>query len=119
MLPRVQTVDFNMLFHMLPATLSNAMEGHHIAEIKNNPSKYKLIGQNVQNILDSNYGVFYILITHESIMPSTIESGKEEYILYETQNQGLTDILDRGYIVHSDLILYPQPACSTVSYPAY
>jgi len=29
----------------------------------------------------------------------------------------LTDVLDKGYIVHSDLILYPQPACSTVNYP--
>jgi len=111
MLPRVQTVDFNMLFAMLPAALSNAMAGHHVAEIKNNPSQYRHLSQNIQSILDSNYGVFYLLVTHETIKPSDIESGKEEYILYETKNQGLTDVLDRGYIVHSDLILYPQPAC--------
>lgn len=117
MLPRVQTVDFNMLFAMLPAALSNAMAGHHVTEIKNNPSQYRHLSQNIQSILDSNYGVFYLLVTHETIKPSDIESGKEKYILYETKNQGLTDVLDRGYIVHSDLILYPQPACSTVSYP--
>lgn len=117
MLPRVQTVDFNMLFHMLPATLSNAMAGHHVEEIKNNPSQYGQISQNIQNILDSNHGVFYLLVTHENIKPSDIESGKNKHILYETTNQGLTDVLDKGYIVHSDLILYPQPACSTVNYP--
>jgi len=117
MLPRVQTVDFNMLFHTLPAALSNAMAGHHVEKIKNNPSQHNQISQSIQNILDSNYGVFYLLVTHENIKPSDIESGRDEHILYETKNQGLTDILDRGYIVHSDLILYPQPACSTVSYP--
>jgi signal transduction histidine kinase len=117
MLPRVQTVDFNMLFHMLPAALSNTMAGHHIEEIKNNPSRYGHISQNIQNILDSNYGVFYLLVTHENIQPSDIESGKNQDILYETKNQGLTDVLDKGYIVHSDLILHPQPPCSTVNYP--
>ncbi|WAS04404.1 hypothetical protein LQF76_10225 [Gloeomargaritales cyanobacterium VI4D9] len=106
-----------MLFHTLPAALSNAMAGHHVEEIKNNPSQHNQLSQSIQNILDSNYGVFYLLVTHENIKPSDIESGRGEHILYETKNQGLTDILDKGYIVHSDLILYPQPACSTVSYP--
>jgi hypothetical protein len=101
MLPRVQTVDFNMLFHTLPAALSNAMAGHHVEKIKNNPSQHNQISQSIQNILDSNYGVFYLLVTHENIKPSDIESGRDEHILYETKNQGLTDILDRGYIVHS------------------
>jgi signal transduction histidine kinase len=117
MLPRVQTVDFNMLFYTLPAALSNAMAGHHVEEIKNNPSQYRQISQNIQNILDSNYGVFDLLVTHENIKLSNLGNDKDKNILYQTKNQGLTDVLDRGYIVHSDLILYPQPACSTVSYP--
>ncbi len=108
-----------MLFHMLPASLSNAMAGTHVTEIKNDPVKYEHISENLQNILNSNYGVFYLLITHENIKPEDIENGNynnQEHIFYETKNQGLVDVLDKGYIAHSDLILYPQPICNTASY---
>ena len=46
---RVQTVDFNMLSHMLPTKLSQALiEGD---------------GQEVQRTLDSNYGLFGLVVT--------------------------------------------------------
>lgn len=108
-LPRVQTVDFNMLFYMLPSALSNAMQGHSTYQLKENPE----LSRRVQAILDSNYGVFDLIITHQDVK----ENPSEDDILYRPQNRGLKDTLPRGDIVHSDLILYPHPPCSTANYP--
>ena len=47
---RVQTVDFNMLSHMLPSKLSQAL----IAEDE----------QEIQRTLDSNYGLFGLVVTN-------------------------------------------------------
>ncbi len=48
-LRRVQTVDFNMLSHTLPAKLSSVLANRNYREL--------------QRTLDSNYGLFGIIVT--------------------------------------------------------
>ncbi|MCS6959961.1 MAG: ATP-binding protein [Pseudanabaenaceae cyanobacterium SKYGB_i_bin29] len=113
-IPRVQTVDFNMLFHMLPPALSQASEGNSFEKIFSNPQKYYKQAERLKSILDSNYGVFSLVITDIST-DSVLDETK---ILYKTKKTRSKNVLDEGYVVHSDLILYPQPNCNTASYPS-
>ncbi|MCS6782650.1 MAG: ATP-binding protein [Gloeomargarita sp. SKYG98] len=111
-IPRVQTVDFNMLFHMLPQALSQASHGQKFKDIfargqSNNPK-----AQAIRQILDSNYGVFSLVITDESVPVLS----DEKQILYKTKRQNLKDILDEGHAIHTDLILYPHPVCNVAGY---
>lgn len=67
---RVQTVDFNLLFHTLPYKLSAAMTSGETEEI--------------QRVLDSNYSLFGLVVT--DCQRSTVEC-PEQTILYQTRNQ--------------------------------
>jgi hypothetical protein len=64
---RVQTVDFNMLAHMLPTKLSQSL--------------IKRDTQEIQQLLDSNYGLFGIVVTNCTL---TAEQCPNQRILYRT-----------------------------------
>lgn len=113
-LPRVQTVDFNMLFHMLPLALSQASNGKTFREIFTSRHAESIEARNIKKILDSNYGVFSLIVTSHEITPDKLT---DQTILYKTtKSQDLRDVLKEGYVIHSDLIVYPQPVCSVASY---
>lgn len=96
---RVQTVDFNMLHHTLPATLSYLV----------------LTGQDeaIQSVLDSTYGLFGIVVTDpkgENIIYKTDKSYKDRMTWQPKLNvRFLHDTQREKYVEHFDVLTDPPP----------
>jgi hypothetical protein len=67
---RVQTTDFNLLSHMLPTKLSAALEQGDVNEL--------------QRTLDSNYGLFGLVVTSCSTSPTDCPNQR---IIYATNSE--------------------------------
>ncbi|WP_148293464.1 hypothetical protein, partial [Picosynechococcus sp. NKBG15041c] len=77
---RVQTVDFNILSHTLPTTLS-----HLLIEGKN---------LEIQNILDSNYGLFGLAITNSDVTEVLYHTSDRESYSWSEQLSNPSNLLN-------------------------
>ena len=99
---RVQTVDFNMLSHMLPTKLSAAL-------IKNDTKE-------LQRTLDSNYGYFGLIVTNCKISEQICSSQK---IIYASQSRNnYLETIQTANLAQQpfDLLRDPPPLLTEASY---
>jgi signal transduction histidine kinase len=100
---RVQTVDFNMLSHMLPAKLSATL-------IQND-------FQEVQRTLDSNYGYFNLVVTDCKTVEKLCPNQKILYASKTKKNSiesiQVTDLLEKPF----DLLKDPPPLLTEATFP--